>query len=148
MISRMPLLAVLAALFLSLGTSVSLAALDRTRTSAPETAPTSTEPTPVATIALPSKLTAETTNKIILRAAIGRKWTVLKTTPNSVVIHLVHRGYDATLTFKHDAKRITIDSDSWLVSKSGVKKKRKDPEGWIENLEKDIKHLIMREMYL
>ena len=83
----------------------------------------------------------------IAKAAVGRRWTITKKTKEKIIIHLVHRGYDSTLTFGYNSKEVKIYSDSWTVSKSGVKKKKKDPEGWIDNLKKDLPVFMNRELY-
>lgn len=107
-------------------------------------------PNLVATIVIPESVNSAATNRIIQRAALGREWTIVSKTPNSVVINLIHRGYNATLTFKHDSNHITVYSDSYQTLKRlGRETVRKtDPDGWISNLEKDIKTLIHREQSL
>ncbi len=147
MISRILLFTAIAVLSLAAGTNDGFAN-SRTTTRSAHSADIDDGPQQVASIALPSKLTPKSVEKVILRAAIGRKWKIIKKAPGCVVIHLVHRGYDSTLTFNYDDRRIKIISDSWVISRSGIKKKRKDPTGWIENLEKDIKAFIVREQYL
>jgi hypothetical protein len=101
----------------------------------------------VGTIAVPDGLPLEGVEKSIAKAAVGRRWTITKKTKEKIIIHLVHRGYDSTLTFGYNSKEVKIYSDSWTVSKSGVKKKKKDPEGWIDNLKKDLPVFMNRELY-
>lgn len=101
----------------------------------------------VATVPVPEGLSAESTEKAIIMAAIGRRWTIQEKSNGKVVLHLVHRGFDSTLTLLYTIQEIKIYSDSWTIKKSGTKKKRKDPEGWIGNLQKDLPVFMNRELY-
>ena len=101
----------------------------------------------VGTIAAPDGLSMEGIQKAILKAAVGRKWEVKEKIEGKVVIQLVHRGYDSTLTFHYTKNEVKVYSDSWTIKKSGAKKKKKDPDGWIENLKKDLPVFMNRELY-
>jgi hypothetical protein len=87
----------------------------------------------------------EGTQKAILKAAVGRRWKIKEKTVGKVVIQLVHRGYDSKLTFLYSKNEVKVFSDSWTIKKSGAKKK--DPEGWIENLKKDLPVFMNRALY-
>ena len=101
----------------------------------------------VGTIAVPDGLSMEGTQKAILKAAVGRRWEIKEKTVGKVVIQLVHRGYDSKLTFLYSKNEVKVFSDSWTIKKSGAKKKKKDPEGWIENLKKDLPVFMNRALY-
>jgi len=77
----------------------------------------------------------------IVTAGLGRKWQIMSTSDNMVVLHLRHRKYDSTLYFTFDTEKIVIFSDSYAVRK-GDKRVPKDPKGWIKNLEQDINELL------
>lgn len=91
-----------------------------------------------ATIAVPEGLFIEGAQRAVIKAAIGRHWKIVLKKDDQVILNLVHRGYDSTLTFNLEKKQIKLFSDSWTTNKKGEKKKKKDPKGWIENLRKDI----------
>ncbi|WP_269524777.1 hypothetical protein [Coraliomargarita parva] len=99
---------------------------------------------PYSVIAVVPGLSPKQVEDSILRAASGRKWTVQDVKPGEVTIRLMHRGYDATLVFKYDGEKVEVFSDSWRINREGEKTRRKDPVGWIENLEKDIPVFMVR----
>lgn len=98
-------------------------------------------------ITIPEGLSPEQTQSAIIKAAIGRRWNVVEKKVGLTVINLQHRGYDSTLTYKIEGSKIAVFSDSWATDKKGNRKKKKDPEGWIENLRKDIIVFMNRELY-
>lgn len=100
-----------------------------------------------AEITIPEGLSEEGTQSSIIKAAIGRRWNIVKKEDDITIINLTHRGYDSTLTFTIEDSKIYIQSDSWTTDKNGEKKKRKDPKGWIENIRKDIIVFMNRELY-
>lgn len=99
------------------------------------------------TIDVDEKATDEIVKKAIVKAAIGRRWNIVSD-EEWIAINLTHRGYDSTLTFVYEEGEIKIYSDSYAVNKRGERKKRKDPKGWIGNLEKDIGVFINEQIYL
>ena len=92
-------------------------------------------------------LSDEQVEKSIIDAVIGRKWTILKKEGNEIVVNISKPGYTSTLTIIRKPALISIYSDSWTTNKANVKKKRKDPVGWIENLKKDVGVFMSRELY-
>lgn len=102
---------------------------------------------PYTEIVIPQGLSAEGAQSAIVKAAIGRRWNIIKKEDEQTVINLKHRGYDSTLTFTIEDSKILVHSDSWAVNKKGEKKKKKDPTGWIENLRRDIVVFMNRELY-
>ncbi|MDQ8186372.1 hypothetical protein [Pelagicoccus sp. SDUM812002] len=102
---------------------------------------------PYTEIVIPQGLSEEGVQSAIIKAAIGRRWNIIKKEADHTVINLTHRGYDSTLTFTIKDSNIHVHSDSWAVDKKGEKKKKKDPTGWIENLRKDIIVFMNRELY-
>ncbi len=101
----------------------------------------------VGTVTVPEGMTMEEVKKSVVKAAIGRRWNIIETAKGKVIINLVNRGYDSTLTIIYTKKIVEIYSDSWVVKKSGERKKKKDPRGWIENIKKDIGVFLNRERY-
>ena len=101
----------------------------------------------VATMPVPEGLSAKSRLTSITSAAAARGWTVLKANEEKVIINLIHRGWDSTLTIEHNDTQFLIYSDSWTTDKAGEKKKRKEPTGWINNIKRDISVAMTRELY-
>lgn len=99
------------------------------------------------TVDVPEGTSLDTVEQAIVKSAIGRRWTIKEAGDGLVVINLVHRGYDATLNIVFDEAAIRIYSDSWAIRGNGERKKRKDPDGWIDNMEKDISVNLARLRY-
>lgn len=99
-------------------------------------------------VVVPGELDKETVQRVILKAAIARRWNIVRKSDEIVAINLVNRGYDANLYFVYDEKKIDIYSDSFVVNKRGERKKRKEPKGWIANIKKDIGVFLNQEAHL
>ena len=99
-------------------------------------------------VAVPDGMTSEQVQKAIIKAAIGRRWDIETSENGLVVLRLVHRGYDSTLNITFDDNNVDVYSDSWATKRNGDRKKPKDPDGWIENLKKDIDVFLAREAFL
>lgn len=98
----------------------------------------------VGSLPIPADLNEEDVRDVVAYSLAARTWTVKEKKGNRVVGHLVHRGYDATITFVIEGENLQIYCDGYAVDKHGNRKKPKLPEGWIENLKKDIpKRLAM-----
>lgn len=100
------------------------------------------------TVNVPDGMNTNQVQQAIIKAAIGRRWNIEEKEDGLVVLRLVHRGYDATLNITYDDNEVQVYSDSWATKRNGDRKKRKDPEGWIENLKKDIGVFLAREAFL
>lgn len=124
-----PLLSIFAALFLGLG----LAHAEKGEL--------------YTTIDVPTGLSKEGTQAAVIKAALGRRWTIVSKTDDQIVLNLKHRGYDSTLTFDIEESQVKLYSNSWATDKKGNKKKKKEPTGWIENIKKDIGVFMNAELY-
>lgn len=93
----------------------------------------------VNTIVAPSGVSRKAVHAAIVRAAADREWNLVSDKGDRVVLRLFHRGYEANLTLEYDAERIEIFSDSYRVSRSGERREKAVPKGWIENLAKSIR---------
>ncbi len=100
------------------------------------------------TIELGKEIESGVLQRAVIKAAIARRWNIVSKSDERIQLHLLHRGYDATLTLVLQPSTILIHSDSYATNKQGGRKNRKHPVGWIENLQKDIKVFIDRELYL
>jgi len=88
------------------------------------------------TVNIPSNLSPEQIEEAMVHTLIGREWQVEQRSPQEVVGTLNHRSYQAKAILKVDNGVIKILSESSYKSKPAV------PEGWLENLQKDLhKHL-------
>ncbi len=77
--------------------------------------------------------------QVVAYSLAARQWTVRDRADSRVIGHIAHRGRDATVTFVIEPEKIAMYCDGWTVKKDGTRKKKDQPMGWLENLEKDIK---------
>lgn len=96
----------------------------------------------VGKVTLPSGYTLEQVRKAAIQAALAREWELVKDSPDQLIIHLEHRGYDSTITIVMEATSIELFSDSYKVKKNN--RIPEDPEKWIKNLKKDIPAYLAR----
>lgn len=112
----------------------------------------STEPVldnPVGTIAIPTGIDREGALNTCTSAAIGRGWKVVSKEDNLIKINLKHRSWNATMYFVVEDETIEMYSDTYVVNKrTGERDKKKDPDGWIKNLKKDIESHFDKILYL
>lgn len=74
----------------------------------------------------------------VLQGAIGREWSVKQDTETKVIIYLLHRKSEATVTFLISEKSVEAYCVGYAVDRSGNRVKPEQPEGWLENLRQDI----------
>lgn len=102
----------------------------------------SNEPVLVQRITVPG-VSVDVASDAVYRSAIGRKWKTDKLDNGDIQTKLTHRGYESTLIFKFKEPYIEVWSLSYKVDKKNLaRKERKEPEGWIRNLHKDILSLL------
>ena len=117
----------------------------------PEPAPDSTaEMGPLAfTIPVPEgKISLKQVHAAVLQGAIAREWSVKEDTETKVVIYLLHRKNEATVTFLISEKSVEAYCVGYAVDKSGNRKKPEQPEGWLNYLRREITKRINEAAYL
>jgi hypothetical protein len=85
------------------------------------------------TVSIPSQLSSQQIEEAMVRTLVGREWHVERQSPQEVVGTLNRRSYQAKVVLKVDNSVIKILSESSYKSKPAV------PEGWLENLQLDLK---------
>ena len=101
----------------------------------------------VSTMAIPPDMTLDQISEVVASTAVRRKWEIRDIQEGSVKLQLIHRGFEANLLVSFDTEELRIYSDSWKIRSSGRRIKRKDPEGWIANLEKDLRVFLARARF-
>ena len=87
----------------------------------------------------PAELPDEEVVKTVAYSLVARSWTLQEQSEDTVIGHLVHRGYDATVTFVIRTDSVDMHCEGWRVKKkTGARIKPAQPTGWLKNLEKDI----------
>lgn len=94
--------------------------------------------TSVGYVEVPSIVTTDEARDVVAYSLVARSWAVKGKSDERVVGYLNHRGHEATITFVLKSGRIEIFCDGYAVSASGQRKKPEMPEGWINNLKKDV----------
>jgi len=85
------------------------------------------------TVSIPSHLTPKQIEEAMVRTLVGREWHVESQSPQEVVGTLNHSSYQARATLKVENGVIKILNESTYKGKPAV------PEGWLENLQLDLK---------
>lgn len=98
----------------------------------------------VATVVVPPGLGEELVRRTAIRAFAGRAWELKEAKKDRVVGYLKHRGYEATLTMVLGKQEIVFYCEGWRVDRDGNRESPKQPEGWIENLRRDMTKLLGR----
>lgn len=92
----------------------------------------------VGSVPVPAGLTLAEVKEIAAISLVQRQWTVKEKTDNRVVGYLKHRGIEATLTLTFDTNAIQLFCEGWKINKEGVRQKPELPDGWINNIKKDL----------
>ncbi len=74
----------------------------------------------------------------VLQGALGRQWGVKQDTEAKVIIYLLHRKNEATVTFLISEKSVEAYCVGYAVDESGNREKPQQPERWLKNLRQDI----------
>ena len=103
----------------------------------------------VFTVAVPhDKVSLKQAHDAVVRAALGREWTVKDDHEKKVVIHLLHRKNEATVTFLITDESIEAHCVGYAVDKAGNREKPEQPTGWLKYLERDITKAINQAAFL
>ena len=89
-------------------------------------------------VTIPTYVSAEFVEELMVRALVGRNWTVQSHTKEMVVGRLVRRRYAATVTLLSDGSVIRIMSNATHKTWARGKVVPTVPLGWLENIRKDL----------
>ena len=92
--------------------------------------------TPVGSIPVPGNLTAKEVQEALIRAADGRKWTLVSRDDESVVVRLDQGKWSARIAMLYNTREVQ------LFSNSTRKGKPKIPESWLEYLKEDATRIL------
>ncbi len=100
------------------------------------------------TITVPEgKLSLKQVHDAVIKAALAREWSVKEDNETKVVIYLLHRKNEATVTFLITEKSVEAYCVGYVVDKNGNRKKPEQPTGWLGYLKKDINKAITEAGY-
>lgn len=86
----------------------------------------------------PSGMAKDAIRDVVVTALLKREWKLVSKSEDTVVVNLVHRGFDTTLTVELGGKELQVWSESWKLDKAGNRKERAQNERWLANVRKDI----------
>ncbi|MES2696972.1 MAG: hypothetical protein V4773_26145 [Verrucomicrobiota bacterium] len=89
-------------------------------------------------VAVPAGMSALDVKEVLVISLVQRNWTVTEKTDSRVIGNLKHRGTDATITLTYSASSVEIHCEGWKIDKAGVRSKPDIPDGWAENIKKDV----------
>jgi hypothetical protein len=117
------------------------------------TPPEATQPTDVPgkwvkTIRAPEELTPAEVREVIVRCALGRKWSIARADDTRVAVRLVDDGIEANLTLLIERAAIRIFSDSYRINREGERRSALVPERWLKYLTRDIERRLAEAAYL
>lgn len=75
---------------------------------------------------------------VVLKASIGRSWTVKDDSEDRVVVYLNHRKNEATVTYLISPEKIDVYCEGYATNGKGVRKGPEQPTGWLKYLKQDI----------
>ena len=90
-------------------------------------------------VTIPPYASAESVEKSMMRALVGRRWVIQSHTKEKVVGLLVHREWDATVRLLSDGSVIRIMSNATQKNISTGKVSPAVPLGWLKNIQKDLR---------
>ncbi len=89
-------------------------------------------------VTIPSDASAEFVEKSMVRALVGRQWTIQSHTKEKVVGELAHRSWYAKVSLLSDGSVIRIMSHARQTNISTGKVTPAVPLGWLKNIQKDL----------
>lgn len=92
--------------------------------------------TPVGSIPVPGNLTTKEVQEALIKAADGRKWTLVSRDDESVVVRLDQGHWSARVAMLYTAREVQ------LFSNSTRKGKPKIPENWLKFLKEDATRIM------
>lgn len=102
---------------------------------------------PVLISEFPESFPVSKVRDAVLKSVRERGWTVGQTTGTSVRASLVHRGFESNIHVEAAGSRITIYSDSWRVDRQGERLNPEHPDGWLRNIERDVRRSLGLRYY-
>ena len=92
--------------------------------------------TPVGSITVPANLTLQEVQAALIKAADGRRWTLVSRDDESVLIRLDQGDWSARVAMIYSTKEVR------LFSNSTKKGKPKLPENWLKYLKEDATRIM------
>ena len=94
----------------------------------------------ITTVNVPSGLNAETVQGTTVATLTGRTWAILRKTDDRVVGYLRHRSHETKVTLVYSAAEVKLYCVGWKIDKKTFERKKPAlPEGWLENIQLDLK---------
>ena len=92
--------------------------------------------TPVGSLPVPGNLTAKEVQAALIKAADGRKWTLVSRDDESVIVRLDQGNWSARVAMLYNTREVQ------LFSNSTRKGKPKIPENWLKFLKEDATRIL------
>ena len=90
-------------------------------------------------VTIPTYASAEFVETSMVRALVGRQWTIQSHTKEKVVGELAHRSWYAKVSLLSDGSVIRIMSNARQTNISTGKVTPAVPLGWLKNIQKDLR---------
>lgn len=97
---------------------------------------------PVLIIDFPKPFPVREVRGAVLASLEGREWEVGRTTETSVRASLIHRGFESNIQIEIESSRMVIYSDSWRIDRQGERLNPEHPDGWLRNIEHDVRRFL------
>lgn len=89
-------------------------------------------------VPVPGGLSLADVKEAIVVSLVQRSWTVAEKTDTKIIGTLKHRSFDTIITITYAANSVEIYCEGWKIDKAGTRIKPDIPDGWAENIKKDI----------
>ncbi len=90
----------------------------------------------------PGRAPAEISGTIVAVSS-ARTWTIKEKSDDTIVIHLVHRKVEATVTYLFSSDKIVAYCEAYEVDSKGKRGKPEQPTRWLKYLQEDLRRLLV-----
>lgn len=90
----------------------------------------------------PREVSVQEAQDAVVRSLRNREWNITSTSDDGAEARLFHRRYDSRIRVEVSPNEMKIYSDSWLVDRNGERVRREHPEGWLRNIERDVRRSL------
>ena len=80
--------------------------------------------------------------RTLVAVSSARTWTVKEKSDGKIVVQLIHRKIDATVTYVFTEQKIQAYCESYQVDSSGKRGKPEQPTRWLKYLQDDLRRLL------
>lgn len=97
---------------------------------------------PALIVEFPNPFPVSEVHRAVVDSLTDRRWQLGQITDTSVRASLVHRGFESNIHVEVKSSGIEIYSDSWRIDRQGERLNPEHPDGWLRNIERDVRRSL------